>query len=89
MELRVKFAGGPMDGMTALTDGLDEMKVFFNDEDRRVICYFRADELLYAYDHGRSVKLTAIYDDAKAEITQKEPSSIRWDEQAETEENHE
>lgn len=80
MEVRVKFAGGPMDGHTALVDGLDPIRVFFNDEDRRVIVYFRADELLYVIDHAKSVKLSETFDEVKQKIVESTPpSSIRWD----------
>lgn len=80
MEVRVKFAGGPMDGHTALVDGLDPIRVFFNDEDSRVIVYFRADELLYVIDHVQSTKLSERYEEAKQKIVESTPpSSIRWD----------
>lgn len=80
MEIRVKFAAGPMDGHTALVDGLDPLRVFFNDEDRRVIIYFRADELLYVYDHTKSSFLSDNFDETKAKIIESTPpSSIRWD----------
>lgn len=81
MEIRVKFAGGPQDGFTAMVDKLDPQKVFFTDEDRRVLVYFRADELLYVYDHVKSTKLSEDFDASKAAILAKfDPSTIRWEE---------
>lgn len=81
MELPIKFGGGPMDGKSAFVDGLDPLRIFFNDEDKRVIVYFRADELFYAYDHVKSLKLSEMYDEAKQKIVDSTPpSSLRWEE---------
>lgn len=79
MHVRVKFAGGPLDGQSAQTNGLSEVRVFFPPSERRVIAYWRADELLYAYDHDMSMKLTAIYDEAKAHFAAKTPSHLMFD----------
>lgn len=78
MEVTVKFAGGPLDGAEALTDGLDEAKIFFDERDKRVSLYIRIDELVYAYSHQQSVQLTDRYDDTKAFFAPKEAASLRF-----------
>jgi hypothetical protein len=78
MEIPIKFAGGPLDGQTAKTDGLAQAKIFFDDRDRRVHLYIRVDELVYGYSHEQSVALTGKYDEAKEKFSSKEPDGLRF-----------
>lgn len=77
MEIRIKFYGGPLDKMEAATNSLDEIKLFFDDRNRRVHCYRRIDETAWVFDETRSRKLSDIYDAAKAKL-QSKPSRVRF-----------
>lgn len=78
MEVTVKFAGGPLDGAEALTDKLDEAKIFFDERGRLISLYVRIDELVYAYSHVQSTQLTERYDETKAFFAPKEAASLRF-----------
>lgn len=78
MEIAVSFYNGPLDGTSAMTDGLTEAKIFFNERERQVLLYVRVDELKYAYSMDRSEALTERYDEAKAFFASKEPASLRF-----------
>lgn len=80
MEIRISFVGGPMDGMTAVSDGLNEVKVFFPPDTREVLAYKRdpsIDELSYIYDHRLSRELMANYDKTREFFNTKIPASLR------------
>ena len=79
MEIRVKFVAGPLADKMALTDRLEPCKIFLDGRERRVLLYLRIDELVYVYDHSRSVKLTKKYDEVKRQLCPDERSSLRWD----------
>lgn len=81
MEVTIRFAGGPLDGSVAQTDGLDEAKIFFNEEERRVYLYLRIDELVYVYSHAKSTDLTERYDEVKAYFAPREAASLSFIEQ--------
>jgi hypothetical protein len=77
MEIKIRFNGGPLHGTSAMTDGLDECKVFFDDRQRQVTLYSRIDELVYQYDHTVSTNLSAMYDEAKKELLAAPTSNLR------------
>lgn len=82
MELRISFDGGHFHGQSALTDGLDEIKVIFVVGERRVQAYRRFNETIYAYSQDLSDKLTAKYDATRSHFALKEPSSLRFEDEA-------
>lgn len=63
--------------MDAKTTSLDEIKLFFDDRNRRVHCYRRIEDITWVFDETRSRKLSDIYDDAKAKL-QGKPSRVRF-----------
>lgn len=79
MEIRIEFVGGPLDGQTALTDGLDEIKVFFPPNERKVLAYVKFNEIVYAYDTDYSKRLTDVYDATVEFFGKHEPASLRFD----------
>jgi hypothetical protein len=62
MELPIYFSGGPLDGQAAMTESLDEVKLFFNSAGKQVYAYRRLDELVWRYEPSMSVQLSQIYD---------------------------
>jgi hypothetical protein len=67
MEIRIRFENGPMHGQTALTDRLDDIKVFFPTNDRRVFVYQRTEEAtVYDFNRDISDNMTERYDESKA-----------------------
>lgn len=68
MTIKVKFLGGPLDGMTANVLNLPQCQIFFDQRQRQVHCYNRVDELVYEENLVASVGLTDKYDEAFAKF---------------------
>lgn len=81
MEIRISFAGGDYDGMSAMTDGLDEIKVFFPVGTRAVFAYRRFNETIYAYSEDMSSRMTEGYDQTRTYYFGREMSSIRFEDE--------
>jgi hypothetical protein len=81
MELRVSFDGGPLHRQTALTDGLDEFKIFFPPNERQILAYRRMNETTYVYSQHISEELTKRYDKAKARFASQSTSTIRFEDE--------
>lgn len=89
MEIRVRFDGGPINGEMALSDSLEDVKVFFPPNDRSVLIYKRdpmQDELTYYYDPALSAKGTADYDRVSEYFRGERSSILAWVEQPDTDE---
>lgn len=82
MEVRIRFDGGDYHGQSALTDGLDEVKVFFIQPDRRVLAYKRHNETSYIFSQDVSERMTDGYDKALAYFAKEQLSSIRFEDEA-------
>jgi hypothetical protein len=82
MEIRITFDGGDYHGQSALTDGLDEIKVFFLPLDRRVLAYRRYNETGYIFSQDVSERMTEGYDKALAYFSKEPLSSIRFEDEA-------
>lgn len=79
MRIRIKFGGGPLDGMESLTQSLPELKIFFPPRDRLVLVYRRVDELKYGFSAELSRDLTTIYDAAREKFGQAGPGVEQWE----------
>jgi hypothetical protein len=64
VEIRIRFMGGPLHGQIAKTDSLDQVKVFFNTQERTVLAYTRENETGYLFNKPMSDGLTDKYDEA-------------------------
>lgn len=64
MDVTIRFLGGPLDGQTAKTDWLSEVKVFFPGLEQVLLYVREGGELDYVYDPLKSRALTARHDEA-------------------------